>query len=237
MVSATKKKTSKKQSNKYNWEAGNPLPKFIFTGAFILLVALTIYLYGAYAIGIVSLNDFNTWGSMSISLLFPTGVFAYFLGQGKSMKQSISELGLSRNKLNLRAIGWGVVLFFIIFGTEIAISIISYVSGVPLPTNVTQVLSGTPVYFLIFGIVVSPFNEETLFRGFLLPRIGILLQAFIFALLHTGYLSISEFVGAFVFGLAAGYVMKRTTSLYSTMTGHFLVNFVSIAALVLSGQL
>ncbi|MGC8730310.1 MAG: CPBP family intramembrane glutamic endopeptidase [Candidatus Micrarchaeia archaeon] len=91
-----------------------------------------------------------------------------------------------------------------------------------------------PVYFLIFSFIIAPFTEEILFRGFLVPRLGIILSAIIFAVPHfISYLSISEFVAAFLFGLAAGYAYKKTGSLYVSILAHMLVNFLAILSIFL----
>ena len=105
---------------------------------------------------------------------------------------------------------------------------------ISLPTNVRQLLGGLPAYFFAFAVIVAPIDEEILFRGFLVPRIGIILSALIFGILHfLSYASISEFIAAFVFGLIAGYAFKRTRSLYSTIIPHMLVNLLGILALLL----
>ncbi|MGC8669937.1 MAG: CPBP family intramembrane glutamic endopeptidase [Candidatus Micrarchaeia archaeon] len=171
-----------------------------------------------------------------LSLLFPSIVFSYLLARKKSLKAIIEGLGLSASKLTFNNIGIGVLLFASILLLSFAMSIFSALSNIPLPTNVQSLLGGMPLYLLIFSFIIAPIDEEILFRGFLVPRIGIVLSALVFALLHFSYLSISETFAAFVFGLLAGYVFKKTGSLYATIIGHMLVNLLTIIAiLALSG--
>ncbi len=59
---------------------------------------------------------------------------------------------------------------------------------------------------------------------------GILISAVVFASGHLAYNSTFEIevIAAFVFGVVAGYVFKRTKSLYPSIVGHILVNASSI---------
>ena len=120
-------------------------------------------------------------------------------------------------------------------------------------TGMAMVLGGEPFYFLMFAVFLSPINEEIFFRGFLIPRLatlfgeflprwssvalGIFFSALIFAVLHAGYMSISEFAAAFVFGIAAGYVFMRYKSLYATILAHFAVNLLAVLALLAVGAI
>lgn len=173
--------------------------------------------------------------TIALSLFFPLIVFSYLLAKGNRLKPIIRSLGLSRDKITLHNIGLGIVVFMAILALEFGMSIFEQVTHVSLPTNVNIVFSGMPLYLYLFTFIVAPFDEETLFRGFLVPRIGIIGSSLIFAILHFGYGSISELIAAFIFGLIAGYAFKKTRSLYVSILGHALVNFLTIALLLLSG--
>jgi membrane protease YdiL (CAAX protease family) len=170
-----------------------------------------------------------------LSLLFPSIVFSYLFFKRKDLSSIINELGLSKKALTARNILIGILLFFAIILLSIAMGLFSQITSIPLPTNVTELLGGMPLYLLIFSFLIAPIDEEILFRGFLVPRIGIIASALLFALLHFSYSSISEVVAAIVFGLLAGYVFKRTKSLYASITGHMLVNMLTIIAMLLAG--
>jgi hypothetical protein len=150
-----------------------------------------------------------------------------------SIEFAVKNLGLSREMITPKNILIGLSLFVIMLIVEFGISAFSQVTHIALPTNVQQVLSGLPVYFFVFTFLIAPINEEIFFRGFLVNRIGIIPSALLFALLHFGYASISEFVAALIFGLAAGYVFKKTGSLYATITAHIILNMLTIVALFL----
>jgi CAAX amino terminal protease family. len=191
-------------------------------------VSFMYYYYGIFA-------NYIANSTIALSLLFPLIVFSYLLAKGNRLVPIIRSLGLSRDKITLRNIGLGIVVFMAILALEFGMGIFEQVTHVSLPTNVNIVFSGMPLYLYLFTFIVAPFDEETLFRGFLVPRIGIIGSSLIFAILHFGYGSISELIAAFIFGLIAGYAFKKTRSLYVSILGHALVNFLTIALLLLSG--
>ena len=178
----------------------------------------------------------NTSGQQSLidstiasSLSFPISVFIYLLMRGMSPRQIVKDLGLGRRMFNRRALYNGIKLFFAILLLEIVVSLITVATGVQLPTNVQALLEGMPIYFLLFSIFIAPINEEIFFRGFLVPRAGIVLSSLIFAAFHIGYGSVSEFAAAVAFGLLAGYVYKKNGSLYATIFAHMAVNALTIS--------
>ncbi len=229
----------------------DPAPiRYLF---YLISLFLFIYIwYEAYLfdIGQVSFDTGNALISIAASLLFFTISISYLLIRKLNLKQIAASLGISRDRLNLRAMMLGAYLFIFVIFMEVATSAISTATGIPLPTNVQQVLGNEPLYLLLFAVFISPITEETFFRGLLIPRLNTLFgwftgrfsgalsigfSALIFALFHTGYMSISEFVAAFLFGVAAGYVFKRSGSLYASMLAHFLVNLIAVAALLSLG--
>ena len=82
--------------------------------------------------------------------------------------------------------------------------------------------------------MIEPINEEIMFRGFLVPRIGIVASAIIFGLAHYSYMSTFgvEMLGALIFGLLAGYVFKRTKSIYPGIVAHIIVNTIAIIGII-----
>ena len=95
-------------------------------------------------------------------------------------------------------------------------------------------LEGGPLALaLVLAIVVVPFLEEFLFRGFLQPflvqnfhdRGGVVLTAFVFAILH----GTSAFLPIFVLGLMLGAVALRTRRLYASWAMHAAHNGLMLA--------
>ncbi|MDE1870965.1 MAG: CPBP family intramembrane metalloprotease [Candidatus Micrarchaeota archaeon] len=198
-----------------------------------MILAATIAVYNANAISAPLVESYS---SMALSLFFPSIVFSYMLYRGNTISGIISELGLSRDRITAKMIIVGISLFLAVVLFGLALSAFSQLTNIQLPTNVQAALAGTPAYFLVFTFLIAPINEEIFFRGFMVPRLGIIASAIIFALLHLSYISVSEFAAALFFGLLAGYVFRRTKSLYPSIVAHAIVNFVTVAALFSMGS-
>ena len=191
-------------------------------------------LWDLAAHGYITQNAFAADASIELSLFFPLIVFSYLLAKGNKLTKIIKDLGLSRKSLTLKNFLFGALLFGLILLSEFIIGEFTALTGIQLPTNVNIVLTGMPIYFLVFTFLIAPIDEEILFRGFLVPRVGIAGSAILFALPHLlTFASWSEFIAALVFGLLAGYFFKRYKSLYTTIFAHVFVNFLTIALMFL----
>lgn len=196
-------------------------------------LAMFIYISG-FAASQLFLGSFLTsYSTILFSIFFALLAFFYIMYRTNSIEFAVKNLGLSRELITPKNILIGISLFAAMLIVEFGISAFSQVTHISLPTNVQQVLAGLPVYFFVFTFLIAPINEEIFFRGLLVNRIGIIPSALLFALLHFGYASVSEFVAALIFGLIAGYVFKKTGSLYTTITAHILLNMLTIVALFL----
>jgi membrane protease YdiL (CAAX protease family) len=193
---------------------------------------LFVYLY---QINYLPLSAAAADSSITLSLIFPFAAIAYLLWRGNNPKSIIAKLGLKKKGLTVRTILLGILLFLAMLFTEMLLGLFQELTHIPLPTNVQALFAGLPLYFLVFAAFIAPFDEEVFFRGLLVPQIGIILSAFFFALLHyLSYLSISEFIISFVFGLLAGYTFKRTDSIYPSIIAHVLVNSMAVITLLYS---
>ncbi|MGD0729483.1 MAG: type II CAAX endopeptidase family protein [Candidatus Micrarchaeaceae archaeon] len=227
-----------------------------FISVFIIIL---IFYYGSlYANNKISKIAFESNGSIAFSLFFPSIVFSYLLWKGLNLKQIIETLNLSKDKFTFKIIIAGIALFLGILALELGFAAFSSITNIQLPTNVSSVLTGTPIYFLAFTFLIAPIDEEIFFRGFLINGFsnffksfskkkvtnnalalwsGVIASAIIFSILHLSYLSISEFLAAFIFGLLAGYVFVKTKSLYPSIMAHMLVNFLAIISFISVGML
>ncbi len=207
--------------------------RWLFYTVLLALLLLTFFVLPyLYEIGIIGMPALLAQDTITLSLSFPMIAFSYLLAKGRTLKAAVGELGLSRRKLTMRYVALGVVLFIVFFIMQIGVGVFSAVTGIQINSNVSTTLAGLPLYFYFFTFLVAPINEEILFRGFMVPRFGIVISALIFGALHyLSYYSWIEFVAAFAFGLAAGYVFKKTESLYPSIVGHVLFDFVNILIL------
>ena len=159
-----------------------------------------------------------------------TAVFAFF-GVGflirRDWSATLQRLGLVVPSLGNIAVGIVVGL-----GMVPLVILIEQVSsqfniGIdPSVQKLTEQLLG-PLFNSPFGIIIlgvaAALGEETIFRGAVQPRFGIVLTALLFALVHSNYgISLSTLI-VFLFGLLLGIVRKRTNT-STTMISHALYN-------------
>jgi membrane protease YdiL (CAAX protease family) len=204
------------------WKLSAP-KLFFYSGTIVILIAAMASLLGM-ATGSLNANAAGIYFTVCFSLLLSFLVVSYLLHKGKKPRRIIKELGLSRKALNARTVGYGLLLFMIYLAILFGIAVVSQATGMQISSNVQETIGGYPFWALIFLSIIAPLNEEIAFRGFLVPRIGVVLSGLLFAILHFGYGSVSEIVVALWFGLAGGYVFKRTRSLYPSLITHIAVN-------------
>lgn len=199
----------------------------------ITIVAPLLYLFG-YPI---TLNAADLISTVSLSFFLCTIAVSWMLHKRVPVGKITGGLGLSRDRLTRRNIGYGILIFIAYLALVFAIGVFSSVTGISVNSNASSVLGLFPLWLLPFVMIVAPLNEEILFRGFLVPRIGIVVSALFFAILHGGYASYVEFFMALWFGLVAGYAFKKTKSLYPSLVTHMLVNTTTTLALFGTGMM
>lgn len=198
----------------------------------LILGAAVFLLNKAQLIGPTTYNFlFTTVSLLSLSI----SVLIYLYGyKGIKMRQMPSSLGLSLKGFTLKNISIGIFIFLIILALELLVSLIGSLTNVQINTNVAMVFAGAPLWFYIFAALIEPINEEIMFRGFLLPRIGIIMSSVIFGLAHYSYDSTFgiEIIAALIFGLIAAYAAKKTGSIYPGIVAHILVNSLAVIGLL-----
>jgi membrane protease YdiL (CAAX protease family) len=176
--------------------------------------------------------EFMSYAALSLS--FPASVIIYLRFIDKSEKGIAERLGLGAKSFSALNLLIGVLIFLVIFVLELVVGGISYATGVQINTNVVSVFAGAPLWFYIFSCLIAPINEEVLFRGLAVPRLGIVVSAVIFGLLHSSYDSTFgvEVMAAAIFGIVAGYAFRKTDSLYPSIVAHILVNTLTLLSIV-----
>ncbi len=165
-----------------------------------------------------------------------------FVGVGifirRSPRETIDRLALlppaQKRWWLVSIIGIGVFMT-VAFGIEA-------VANVVAPSQQKQVTDVTTVLFshfnnpaaIIFLGVLAGVVEETLFRGALLPRFGIVVTAILFAALHIQYAVSFATLEVFVLGLGLGWLRVKSGSTLPGMLTHagydIAVGFLSLIA-------
>jgi membrane protease YdiL (CAAX protease family) len=93
--------------------------------------------------------------------------------------------------------------------------------------EISLALSGGDILFVNL-VLIAP-SEEILFRGLLVPRMGLIPSSIAFGLLHfVGYRAWGEVVVATLFGLLLGWIFLHTGSLCGPWVAHALSNIISM---------
>ncbi len=90
---------------------------------------------------------------------------------------------------------------------------------------------------LVFTCVTAAFTEELIFRGYLLPRLEVLLKnkwvaiiisALLFGIAHGGYGDLNRMLIPFIIGIIFAFYYFRYRSLTVLIICHFLIDFYSL---------
>jgi hypothetical protein len=165
-----------------------------------------------------------------------------FVGVGifirRSPRETIERLALvppAQKRWWLVAIVGIGVFMAVAFGIEALANVVA-------PSQQKQVTDVTTVLFshfnnpaaIVFLGVLAGVVEETLFRGALLPRFGIVVTAILFAALHIQYAVSFATLEVFVLGLGLGWIRVKSGSTLTGMVTHagydIAVGFLSLIA-------
>src|SRR3989344_5020303 len=141
-----------------------------------------------------------------------------------------------RKELSLSKIRWGetivkgFALFALVFLVLIVQGLLLKLLGLLDNEIVVDLIAAQETLTLVLAVTVGPIGEELLFRGYLLNKVGVWAQAFLFGLLHFSYGSTAEILAAFTVAALFGLYMKREKNIYACITAHALYNLMSIIA-------
>lgn len=198
---------------------------------FMILLSLVVRLVDLIFHSSLSVNPFVMGAINLICIAFFLAIATLFLG--KNWKDSF-PLSMPKGRLFLPAtlavLGSGILLsefdnFFRFF--------------VPMPEVYAQffldLLSGSQGFIGSFflAVIIAPFTEEFLFRGFLLTGFlgrysipsAVILSSLLFAAFH---INPWQFFGAFFIGILLAWFYVTTGSLILALYGHALNNFFSL---------
>ena len=151
-----------------------------------------------------------------------------FVGVGifirRPPRETIQRLGLRPPE---RAMWWLIAIAGI--GVFLAVAFgIEAIANVVAPAQQKKVTDVSNVLFshfnnpgaIIFLGLLAGIVEETLFRGAMLPRLGVVVTSILFAALHTQYAVSFATLEVFVLGLGLGWLRQYSGSTLTSMVTH-----------------
>jgi membrane protease YdiL (CAAX protease family) len=171
--------------------------------------------------------------TLVIGLYGAMGIAAFLLAAGRG-DPDLYRLGGSPPGWKLAAApGLGIALALAVVGlTRLATRRFQWARD--LHASFRDLLGPLTLREIVILALASSIGEELLFRGALLPWLGVWLQAAVFALLHVGpgRRFLPWTVSAFVLGLVFGGLATWTGNLGGPIAAHFMINFLNLRYIV-----
>ncbi|TQR18789.1 CPBP family intramembrane glutamic endopeptidase [Psychrobacillus soli] len=208
------------------------------TGLYILIIYCVMQLSGALFVPLLHklmqtmdvkdpvLTTFGWW--VFISMGIATLVTLLIIRKDKTFLRPLKGQQATLGK----AIGWGIIGFFLVFFGQIIAANLELVLGVePGSANTEQFIEiAHSVPFAIFSIVIfAPILEELIFRriifGSLLPKtnffVAALVSAIAFAVIHFEFTHLLLYaVSGFIFA----FIYYKTKRIIASIISHMLLN-------------
>ncbi len=178
-----------------------------------------------------------------VFLLIPilTELFLFYLSASKKYPKSFFSYCLSKfgfTSFNFKTLQSALLLAIILLaGNFLLFLIFSFFQKNDLHLVGISILNSLQESFILFSLYLlfSVFVEELFFRAFLTNIFGIWISTLFFGLLHFGYGSVFEMLGAFLLGLILAYAWKKTRNFYLVFLGHLIYNIVAVILLFMFG--
>jgi membrane protease YdiL (CAAX protease family) len=100
------------------------------------------------------------------------------------------------------------------------------------PPPLVLYLAGQPVWLRLAISLSAGAVEETFFRGFLQPRIGLGLSSLLFVLAHAGYGQPLQLVAVALLSLIYGLLARRRGSVWAAASAHALFDAVQLLVVI-----
>lgn len=171
--------------------------------------------------------------SLVIGLYTAMGIVAFLIAAGRG-NPDLYRLGGSPTGWQLAAgPGLGVALGLFVVGlTRVATRHFQWARE--LHTSFRDLLGALTPREIVILALASSIGEELLFRGALLPWLGVWVQAIVFAALHIGpgRRFLPWTTSALVLGVAFGWLAEWTGNLGGPIAAHFAINFLNLKYIV-----
>jgi uncharacterized protein len=171
--------------------------------------------------------------SLVIGLYGAMAIVAFLIAAGRGDPDLYRLGGSPTAKLLLAGPAIGAALgLFVVLLTRIATRHLQWARD--LHASFRDLLGPLGGGEIVILAIASSIGEELLFRGALLPWLGLWIQAVVFALLHVGPARrfLPWTLSAFVLGVAFGAIAQWTGNLGGPIVAHFTINFVNLRYIV-----
>jgi membrane protease YdiL (CAAX protease family) len=179
------------------------------------------YALGWDAIGPASFLPYTIQGAFTVELpLFALALAGVGLGISRDWRSAASRLGLRRPRL--LTVGVGLTVTMVINLIYPWVALLNFEAGPTTYFKINAIVRYAQVSdlkTLVFLALAAGLCEETLFRGALLPRAGILFSAVAFGLIHIQYGPSSVFLVVVVDGVIFG-LLRRYLDTTAAITAH-----------------
>ena len=223
----------------YNRENTNLMNDLFFVVAYIFCICGVIFsAWSFFSPHISNLSLIEMTNQIIFNLVVVGSVFVYEISKLNS-SGIISFIGFRRSNV-IRYFVYSIVGFLVVV---LFSSLFNFLFGRVTP-QMPSFFESVDYAFLsrvyLAMVVLSSFGEEIFFRGFLQNiltkqlgvRVGIMLTAFLFAILHIGYWGYSAaFLSVLFLGFALSFVRQQTHSLIPCVVIHLFNNLLAYTLL------
>lgn len=164
--------------------------------------------------------------TIDLFLFFLPIFFIFVLNPQTTIKQLFILQGFTKIKIK-DVIKHTITIFILLFFLSYLISFVSILFNVSDLNLVSEHILSIPFLLIVYFFIVRVFLEEWFFRAFLVKRIGCLLSSIIFAIVHVGYGSVVQLLGAFALGFVLAKYYLKTNNILPLYFAHLLYNFVA----------
>ncbi|NUN11241.1 CPBP family intramembrane metalloprotease [Candidatus Micrarchaeota archaeon] len=152
-------------------------------------------------------------------------IFLLLFFEKTSLKQVPRKLGFVYNKNTLFN---SLKLFLYLLIALFLVNAILAFLGLSDEGKIIDFIKTKSILTLLIAITLSPIVEEMLFRGYLVPRIGVVFSSLVFGGLHYAYGSTTQIIGTIIAGIILGLNYRKNKDLTSCIIAHALYNATSL---------
>jgi len=215
--------------------------------AALAVIALALWIGVFLPVGLVGLPqevDFEALSPARLFLLHAVFVAALgawlLLGFGPRIGRWLRQLGLRSRRVPFElavGVACGVVGWAAVLAVLMGVGALLWALGGPRwlpaePPAMVPWLAGLPLALRAAVSVSAGVVEETFFRGFLQPRVGIAASSALFVLAHLSYEQPLMLVGISLLSLLFAYLVRWRQSIWAAIAAHATFDAIQLLVLI-----